>query len=346
MHFSTRRITAHTTYPFHIARPGASVDGSVVRRIVVSVEHDGIVGMGEAAPSPYYNQSLEAVEDVVSQLATKPALVGDDPFLIRAIVDRLLEQFGQHRSAIAAIDAALHDWVGRKLGQPVWRMLGLDPSVTKPTSMTIGIGSPDEMTERILAASAFRSLKIKVGSDHDAETLSLVGRHAPHARVRADANAGWDPGQALDRINALREFPIDLIEQPIPAGRSDELERLHESSPLPIFADEDCVVPEDILELAGKVTGVNIKLAKCGGICEAVRMIHLARAHGLQVMLGCMAETSLGVAAAMQIASMADVVDLDGHLLLADDPFSGLVLDGDRVLPSDRPGLGVVEVMR
>lgn len=344
MHISTRRITAHTIYPFRIARLGASVDGSDVRRIVVSIEHDGIVGIGEAAPAPYYKQSLDAVENVVQQIQDEPNLIGDDPFLIQSIVDRLLERFGDHRSAVAAIDAALHDWIGKKLGQPVWRLLGLDASRMKHTSMTIGIGSVDEMTERIEATREFRSLKIKVGSDHDRETLDLVRKIAPNATIRTDANASWTPDIAIERIRALADFPLELVEQPIPAGDLTSLQRIHESSPVPIYADEDCVTCDDILKLVGKVTGVNIKLAKCGGIREAIRMIHVARAHGLKIMLGCMAETSLGVGSALQIASLADVVDLDGHLLLADDPFTGLLRDGDRVLPSDRPGLGVEEV--
>jgi L-Ala-D/L-Glu epimerase len=340
MNLTWRRITAHTKHPFRIARPGSSVagDGTLVERIVVSIEHDGITGLGEAAPSPHYGQSLDSVERT---LAAASAALGHDAGDIDAIVDRLLERFDDQRATVAAIDAALHDWLGKRRNLPVWQILGLDPTRTPPTSMTIGIHALDQIPALVAEAAGFDILKLKVGTDHDEQVLSTVRGLARQKHIRVDANCGWSAEEAPERIRQLRRFDLELIEQPIAALQHDALRRVREMSPVPIIADEDSIRPSDVAKLADVVDGVNIKLSKCGGIREARRMLTSARAHGLRVMLGCMVETSLGVAAAAQIASLTDFVDLDGHLLLADDPFTGLELCDGIVRPSDRPGLGV-----
>ena len=343
MRVDSERFALHTTHPFRIARAGASVDGRQVHRLIVRLEHDGLVGMGEAAPTPYYHQSLDSAQRCVDRLRRTPHLLGDDPLAIVPIVGRCLEAFDDQRAFVAALDAALHDWIGLKLNLPVWRLLGLDASMTPPTSMTIGIDEPDILAQKIEEARDFDVLKIKVGTSRDMETLALVRELAPNHRLRLDANGAWTPDTALERIAALAQFEPELIEQPIAAGQRHALRRIHAQSPVPIFVDEDCIRPGDLPPLAGCVTGVNIKLAKCGGIREALRMIDLARALHLKVMLGCMVETSVGISAAAQIASLADFVDLDGHLLLADDPFEALKRAGDRVLPTTRPGLGILE---
>lgn len=346
MQLTWKRLRMHTRYPFRIAREAASVVGSDVERILVRIEHDGIVGLGEAAPTPYYNQSLDSVERTLQQVgSTLPA----HPEPIEPIVDRLLERFDDQRAAVAAVDAALHDWAGRRQGRPVWAVLSdfaLDPARTPPTSMTIGLDEPELIGCKVRQAEAFSILKVKVGTENDAATLLAVRSVARDKRLRVDANCGWSPQEAADRIAAITRFDLELIEQPLSAGCLDELKRLRESGPvresgIPIIADEDCVRPADLERLADAVDGVNIKLAKCGGIVEALRMIRRARSLGLKVMLGCMVETSLGVAAAAQIASLADYVDLDGHLLLADDPFTGLELTEGVVRPASTPGLGV-----
>jgi L-alanine-DL-glutamate epimerase-like enolase superfamily enzyme len=280
------------------------------------------------------------VERTIDSINADPALLGDDPFAITPVVGRLIERFNDQRAAIAAVDAALHDWVGRRLRVPVWRLLGLDPRATLPTSMTIGLDEPEVIAQKAREARGFGHLKVKVGTDRDIETLAIIRECAPEARLRLDANCGWAPDEALDRIRELERFEPELIEQPIEAGLLDALRALHAASPVPVFVDEDCATPADIRRVAGCATGVNVKLAKCGGIREALSAINLARAFGLKVMIGCMAESSLGVAAAVQLGSLADVVDLDGHLLMRDDPFDALDLDGDRVSPTDRPGLG------
>jgi L-alanine-DL-glutamate epimerase-like enolase superfamily enzyme len=314
-----------------------------VERIIVRLEHDGCFGLGEAAPTPYYGQSLDSVEATL--VAVGPALPVE-PWPVEAIVDGLLERFDGQRAAVAAVDAALHDLVGVLRGVPVWQMyagMGADPARTPPTSMTIGIDSPEAIAQKVAEAQAFGILKVKVGTANDADTLRAVRKAAGPVTIRADANCGWSPDEAYERIRGLDEFGLELIEQPLVAGQLDALRALRgrlAGSP-PIIADEDCVRPQDVARLAGCVDGINIKLSKCGGLVPAARMILDARQTGLMVMIGCMVETSLGVLAAAQLASLADFVDLDGHLLLADDPFTGLALEGGVVRPGDRPGLGV-----
>ncbi|UCG16831.1 MAG: dipeptide epimerase [Phycisphaerales bacterium] len=338
MKLTWRRLSVHTKYPFRIARPGSSVDGNDVHRIIVEIERDGIVGRGEAAPSSFYGQSLETVEATLAQAGP---LLGDDPFQIGPIVDRLLYRFNDHRAAVAAIDEALHDWVGQKLEVPVWRLLGLDAAAVPPTSMTVGIDNLDLIAQKTREASAFEIIKVKVGTADDEAILSTVREHAPHQVLRVDANCGWSADQARDRIEAIRRFNLELIEQPIASGQYDALQRLTEAVDVPVITDEDSATPDDVLKLAGRVDGVNVKLSKCGGIRQGFDMIRLARAHGLKVMVGCMVETSIGVSAIAQLAPLADFADLDGHLLLADDPFTGPVLRGATVYPPDAPGLGI-----
>ena len=341
MQLTWRRIHLHTQHPFHIAREGASVAGRDLERIIVRLEHDDVFGFGEAVPVPYYNQSPESIERVLEQ--ARSMLTGP-PTPVEPIVDALLERFDDHRAAVAAIDAALHDCLGRQRGQPVWRLLGLDPARTPPTSMTIGLDQPDRIERKVVEAEAFSILKIKVGTADDQHTLATVRRLAPHKRIRVDANCAWSANEAAERIAAIARFDLELIEQPLPAGSYAALRRLRQAGTggIPIIADEDCVRPADLDRLAGVVDGVNVKLCKCGGIVEALRMIRLARQRRLAVMIGCMVETSLGVAAAAQLASLADYVDLDGHLLLADDPFTGLEPADGIVRPGDQPGLAVV----
>jgi L-alanine-DL-glutamate epimerase-like enolase superfamily enzyme len=340
MNLTWQRITAHTTWPFRIARPGSSVsaDGTEVQRIAVRIEHDGIVGEGEAAPVAYYHQTLESVEATLTAVGP---LLGDDPGDIDGIVDRLLERFDDQRATVAAIDAALHDWLGKARGKPLWKILGLDPARTPPTSMTIGIDKPELLTAKVEAAKGFRILKVKVGTPSDVETLTILRRLAPAQKIRVDANCGWGPDEIVERIEKILPFDLELIEQPTAAGSYDAVRKARARSPIPLVADEDSRTPEDVPRLHGVFDGINIKLSKCGGVREARRMIAAARQRGMKIMLGCMVETSLGVAPAAHLASEVDYVDLDGHLLLRDDPYTGLRLEGDIVRPGDDPGLGV-----
>ncbi|MFQ5423221.1 MAG: dipeptide epimerase [Phycisphaerae bacterium] len=306
--------------------------------IRVRLEHDGTVGCGEAVPADTYGQSLESAESALRRMSESLSLCRLD---IEALVFGLLAVFDDQRATVAAVDAALHDWTGRKLGISTLRWLGLDPAGAPLTSFTIGMDEPDALADNVRAAGAYPILKIKVGSDCDEENLSIIRRLAPDKIVRVDANTAWTAEAALVRLPMLASFGVELLEQPVPREDIDGLRRLKEAAVLPIIADESCVRPSDIEVLAGCVDGINIKLSKCGGIHEALRMIRLARRFGMRVMLGCMIESSLGVAAAAQLAPLADWIDLDGHLLLEDDPYTGLGGAAGRLRLGASPGLGV-----
>jgi L-alanine-DL-glutamate epimerase-like enolase superfamily enzyme len=318
---------------FGIAR-GSRTTQTVVQ---VELEHEGIVGRGEASPVYYRGESPESAAEFLT--TTAPALAGDDPFALEAIEERLEDVDGE-TGGKAALDAALHDWIGRRLGVPVWRLLGLSPEAP-PTSYTIGIDSVEGTRDRARRAREFRALKIKVGGTEDLTRVEAV-REESAAPLRVDANEGWTLESARELMPELIRLEVEFVEQPFPADDVDSFLALRELSPrLPVIVDEGCHDLADVAPAATYADGINVKLAKSGGVREAVRMIHAARALGLRVMLGCMVESQLGVAPAAAIASLADWVDLDGHLLLADEPFTGLRFEDGHVLPSHEPGLGV-----
>jgi L-alanine-DL-glutamate epimerase-like enolase superfamily enzyme len=250
-------------------------------------------------------------------------------------------RIANHGAAKCAIDTALHDLVGKVTGQPVHRLLGLPPTIA-PTDFSIGIDAPEVVAERARRAAAFPFLKIKVGGARDLDTLRAV-RDVFEGPIRVDANTGWTPDEALALLPELERLGVQLVEQPFPARRLDQLRWLQERSRLPIVADESALTAEDLDALVGVVAAVNVKLAKCGGIGPARRMLTRAHELGLRTFLGCMEETSLGIAASVSVGSLADWVDLDGCLLLADDPFAGLELGSDRRWrPAVSAGLGVI----
>ena len=318
---------------FGIAR-GARTTQSVVQ---VELEHDGVVGRGEASPVYYRGESIDSAIEFLTSAA--PPLVGDDPFALEDIEERLEDVDGE-AAGKAALDAALHDWIGRRLGLPVWRLLGLSPEAP-PTSFTISIDSIEGTRDRARRAGRFHSLKVKVGGAEDLERLEAV-RAESEAPLRVDANEGWTLESARELMPELIRLGVEFVEQPFPADDVESFLALTELEPrLPVIVDEGCQDLRDVAPAAAYADGINVKLAKSGGVREAVRMIHAARALDLHVMLGCMVESQLGVAPAAAIASLADWVDLDGHLLLADEPFTGLRFEDGRVLPSAEPGLGV-----
>lgn len=318
---------------FGIAR-GSRTTQSVVQ---VELEHDGIVGRGEAAPVYYRGESVESARDFLATAA--PPLVGDDPFALEEIEERLEDVEGE-AAGKAALDAALHDWIGRRLGVPLWRLLGLSPTAP-PTSYTISIDTVEGTRDRARRAHDFRALKVKVGGAEDLERVEAV-RAESDAPLRVDANEGWTLESARELMPELIRLDVEFVEQPFPAADVDSFTALGELHPrLPVVVDEGCQDLGDVAPAAAYADGINVKLAKSGGVREAVRMIHAARALGLRVMLGCMVESQLGVAPAAAIASLADWVDLDGHLLLDEQPFTGLRFEDGRVLPSHEPGLGV-----
>jgi L-alanine-DL-glutamate epimerase-like enolase superfamily enzyme len=332
-------LDLHTRHAFHIARASAP---PVRRNVWVRLtDGDGCEGWGEAAPSPYYGESADTV---VAVLPSYSAALEDatDAARLEDIERALVRGIGRNAAARAAISSALHDLFGKRLGAPLWRLWGLAPSAPR-SSFTIGLDEPALMRERVLAAAAaYPILKIKVGTDRDEEILRLVRDAAPSARIRLDANTGWTPKQALRHLGLLAELGIELIEQPLQPQDLDGHRLIRERSTIPIIADESCRTADDIPRLAGCFDGINIKLAKCGSLREALRMVHVARAHDMLVMLGCMVESTLAIAAAIQLAPLCDFVDLDGAALLADDPFTGPGLEPDGTLRfNENPGLGV-----
>jgi L-alanine-DL-glutamate epimerase-like enolase superfamily enzyme len=309
------------------------------RNVLVRLSHGGIEGIGEAAPSARFREDRETV---IAGLGRIAPLLGDDPDRYEALIDRLAEVLPGHPAARAAVDIALHDRAARKAGVPLHRLLGADPRKAPPTSFSIGIDRVPEMQERAREAAAFPILKIKVGPTDVRAILEGI-RRVTDRPLYVDANEGWtDPEQAIEMIALLEDMGVVLVEQPLPAADLDGAKRVRDRVDLPIFADEACMTAEDLPRLAAAFDGVNVKLQKSGGLRMARRTIERARDLGMRVMIGCMIETSIGITAAAHLAPLADHADLDGNLLIADDPFRGVtVRDGRLVLP-DRPGLGVV----
>ncbi|MCE2901680.1 MAG: dipeptide epimerase [Gemmatimonadaceae bacterium] len=330
-------VTVHTRHPFIIARGGQSEYRVVWVRLV---DRDGAEGWGEASPSKFYGETADTVMVALQRLA--PVLEHADAWSIDAIERELEKTMRWNASARCAVSAALHDLAAKRLGIPVWKLWGLDATAVPPSSFTIGI-APDEATlrARVREAAPYPILKIKLGSSWDREVLRIVRQEAPAATLRVDANCAWTPKQALGMLDVLNEVGVDLLEQPLPPDDLAGLRFVRDRANIPVVADESCLVASDIPKLAGVVDGVNIKLAKCGSLREALRMIAVARAHGMRVMCGCMIETTLGIAAAAHFAPLLDDADLDGAALLADDPFTGPGIPGGQVTLGHAPGLGV-----
>jgi L-alanine-DL-glutamate epimerase-like enolase superfamily enzyme len=332
---SARIATIELTETFVISR--SAQDSADV--VYVELEHDSLTGFGEATPIGRYEQSAESAHAYLEALADE---LGDDPWALEEIESRLPPG---EPAARAGIDAALHDLQGKLAGQPVWRLLGLRRA-GPPTSWTIWLGDPDDMAKRTEAvAGRFKRLKLKLGGRDglDVERVRAV-RSVTDLPLMIDVNEAWSLDEALEALAQLAELGVEYCEQPLPAQDADG-PALKERSPLPIFVDEDCHVAADVPSCAERAHGVNIKLAKSGGIREALRIAHVARALGLGVMLGCMNESGLAIAAGAQVASLCDHVDLDGNLLLRHDPWPGVELVDGVQLPSERPGLGVTEAV-
>lgn len=329
-------LTLRTAHPFAIAR-GTETE---YQRVWVRLgDGDGLEGWGEADPSAYYGETAETVVAALRRL--EPALPAD-PFDLEGAEAAILRALGEgaHASARTAVSAALHDLVGKRLGVPLWKLWGLDPARAPLSSFTIGLAEPEELRAKVREAAAYPILKIKVGTPDDERVLRTV-REVTDKPLRVDANGGWSSQQAVARLPFLEEMGVELVEQPVAPGDLAGLAAVHRASRIPIVADESCRVASDIPGLAGAVDGINIKLAKCGSLREALRMVAVARAHRLRVMLGCMVESSLGITAGAHLTPLLDVVDLDGAALLAEDPFAGATIEGGRVRLPTSPGLGV-----
>jgi L-alanine-DL-glutamate epimerase-like enolase superfamily enzyme len=331
MHLQVEPITLNLETPFRIAHGTSVVRHNVLVRIDDG-EHEGI---GEAAAVRQHHETQAGVLDYLASLS-----LPDDPFLLDDILAGLPSG---SQAGKAALDIALHDLIGQKLGVPLYRLFGLDRTRAPQTTFTIGLGTAEEVQARAQqAARHFSILKLKLDGDSE-HNLALVRavRAVTDTRLVADANCAWTEAQALQLIPALAELGLEWIEQPLPEQDLDGLRRVRRASPLPIFADEPVRTAHDIPRLADCVDGVNIKLMKAGGLREAWRMIAVARAHDLQVMLGCMIETSVGITAAAHLSPLVDWADLDGNLTVTNDPFVGVQVDQGRLVLPDGPGLGI-----
>lgn len=318
----------------------ASYSRKTTPDVQVEIEYEGIIGYGEASMPPYLGQSTETVSAFLQKvdLSRFP-----DPFHMEDILSYVDSLSPGDSAAKAAVDIALHDLVGKLMGQPWYRIWGLDPGKAPSTTFTIGIDTPDVVREKTLeAAGRFNILKVKVGLDSDVEMIKTI-RSVTNVPLAVDANQGWeDRSKALEEIFWLKEQGVVMVEQPMAKERIDDNAWLTAHSPLPIFADESIQRLADVPALNGVYSGINIKLMKCTGMREAWKMANLARTLGMKVMVGCMTETSCAVSAAAQLSPLVDFADLDGNLLISNDRFDGVKVKEGRLVLPDRPGIGVI----
>jgi L-alanine-DL-glutamate epimerase-like enolase superfamily enzyme len=337
MRLEIEPIQVETTHAFRIAR------GTKTRRevFVVSLTADGVTGLGEAAPQEFYRESPLSVRTAVQSIGR--LLDGDAEEVRLRLNDRASElhrALRPHASVRAALDMALWDIRGRREARPVWALIGADPARAPVTSFTIGIDAPDVIDEKVDAAAPYRILKVKLGLPGDLEILDRVIARSGKP-VRVDANEGWDLETAMEKTMELYRRHVELCEQPLPHEAEEDLRQLKRLCPVPVILDESIVDAADVDARHDQGHGINIKLMKCGGITPALQMIERANAHGLRVMIGCMLETSLGVTAAAHLSPLCDYADLDGNLLLRDDPFEGVRVEEGRLVLPVAPGLGV-----
>ena len=310
--------------------------------LYVHYARDGISGVGEGAPIIRYHEDAASAERAVQGLMD--LLTTADPLKFDKLDRTILGRLEGEWAAKSAMDIAVLDWVGQKLSVPIYGLLGLDPADTPLTTFSIGIDTPEITRQKTQEAAPYPVLKVKVGLDTDEPTIEAV-RSVTDKPLRVDANEGWTDRQvALRKIKWLETMGVEFIEQPMPAANFDDIKWLRDQVDMPIFADEACLRPTDIPKLAEAYDGVNIKLDKAGGILQAYRMIQIAKALGMKTMLGCMISSSVAVTAAAQLSPLVDYADLDGNLLIGNDPYEGVkVVEGKLILP-DRPGLGLVKV--
>jgi L-alanine-DL-glutamate epimerase-like enolase superfamily enzyme len=309
--------------------------------LLVEFEHEGVIGYGEAAMPPYLGETQAGAAAFVGRI--DPSLLAS-PFLLEDTLPAIDALAPGNTAAKAAVDIALHDWVGKKLGAPWFRLWGLDPAKAPVTSFTIGIDTPEMMRQKTREAEPYAIIKVKLGRGYDSDRAMIDAiRDVTDKPVTVDANQGWtDREAALRMIEWLAGRGVVFIEQPLPKEKPDDTAWLRTRSPLPLIGDESVQRLADVAKCAGVFDGINIKLMKCTGLREAHKMIILARALGLKVMLGCMTETSCAITAAAQLSPLVDWADLDGALLIKNDLFDGAQIVGGRIVLPDRPGIGVI----
>jgi L-alanine-DL-glutamate epimerase-like enolase superfamily enzyme len=322
------RVSLPLADRFAIARGTTETATNVVVRIS---DGDG-TGVGAAAPAEYYGETPESVETVLPDLLSAVEAVGD-PHAQQTIERRLRGRAPDEAAARAAVSAAVHDLAARSEGEPLYRRWGHDTGSAPPTSYTIGIDEPARMAEKAAEARAagYPVLKVKVGTGDDRGRIEAVREAAPEARLRVDANGAWEASEAVGNSRWLADYGVEFVEQPVPAGDRSGLGRVTEEGALPVAADESCVTAADVPGVADAVDIVVVKLMKCGGLRPAARQIAAAQAHGLEVMLGCMVESNAAIAPACHLAPLVTYADLDGALLLAEDPYEGVPVTGGRI---------------
>ncbi|HEY0862602.1 MAG TPA: dipeptide epimerase [Lacunisphaera sp.] len=328
--------TLELRHAFNIANNSRTTTPAVL----VEVERDGIIGYGEAAMPPYLGEDQATAAAFLNKvdLARFP-----DPFQLEEILPAIDALAPGNTAAKAAVDIALHDWIGRKLNAPWHRIWGLDAAKTPVTSFTIGLDTAEIVRQKTREAAPYKIIKVKLGRDTDRMMIETI-RSVTATPITVDANQGWtDRNEALKKIEWLATQGVLFIEQPMPKAQLDDTAWLRERSPLPLIADESCQRLADVARLRGVFDGINIKLMKCTGLREAHRMITLARALGLKVMLGCMTETSVAISAAAQLSPLVDWADLDGAVLIKNDPFDGATIVDGKVTLSNLPGIGVTK---
>jgi L-Ala-D/L-Glu epimerase len=344
MQISLAPFTVNKRFPLTISR-GTTAQTT---NILVTIKHDEIEGWGEASPFSIVREERKNTDQLIQEFQQIVLILEKYHPLQRQEIEEKLKELQVSSSFRAAIDTALHDWMGKKTGLPLWRLWGLNRDRIVPISVTVGINTPQGARERVrnwIDLMGAQVLKIKLGNpdgiEADKAMLLAVREEAPDAILTIDANGGWNLEESITMCEWLAQEGVKYVEQPLPVGEEEKLLELYARSPLPIFVDESCFSSRDIPRLANCVHGINIKLMKTGGLSEAMRTIQVAKACGLQVMFGCYSDSILANTAMSHLAPLADYLDLDSHLNLVDDPFVGAILEEGRLLPNDLPGLGI-----
>jgi L-alanine-DL-glutamate epimerase-like enolase superfamily enzyme len=330
--FSTSNLDLSLKHPFKIARGEASVARTVLYRL----RWKGLEGLGETVPLTRYDETVDSVR---AYFEAHPPNIAN-PYRLEDILTDAIPP-----AARCGLDIALHDLIGKDLDKPLYELLGLDPAKTPKTSFTIGISDPATTLAKIAEIGDHPVMKVKLGIGNAREEIAMVELIRSHytGTIRLDANEGWTPELAVEILDEIARFDIEFCEQPIPAGNPAGLRYIRERSKIPIVTDEDSRDVNDLPILQGCVDGINVKLAKCGGIRGALKMIHTARALGMKIMLGCMVESQISASAAAHLSPLVDWADIDGPFLTQGDPFDGITYDAGKIVLNDRPGLGVTQ---
>lgn len=333
MKLTWKKYDLQLKHTFRISRSARDIAPVVI----LLLEHDGITAYGEASPSSRYGETVETVEAFFAKINLQRF---DSLFLIDDILKYVDSIATGNTSAKCAVDLALHDWIGKKLQVPLWKMWGLNPSKVPLCSFTIAIDSKEIVEKKVREAEEFPILKVKVGLDNDKEMIETI-RNITDKPLYVDANEGWKTREkALESVRWLQEQNVAFVEQPMPAAQFDDIRWLRDNSTMPLIGDESVLRLSDIPKLAEAYSGINIKLMKCTGLREATKMIHTAQATGLKIMMGCMIETAVGISAGAQLGPLLDYCDLDGNVLISNDPFDGVRNIKGKMQLSDKPGLG------